>query len=70
MRHKDVLNRYPVWLLRSCPQVYQQEVTMCVAVVLLLLLCATVSAQSPGSVNSKCQLASLTDKLQKEGIYG
>lgn len=43
---------------------------MCVAVVLLLLLCATVSAQSPGSVNSKCQLASLTDKLQKEGIYG
>jgi hypothetical protein len=66
VRHKDVRNRYTVWLLRSCPP----EVTMCVAVVLVLLLCATVSAQSPGSVNSKCQLASLTDELQKEGIYG
>lgn len=35
-----------------------------------LLFFLSVCASSPGSVNSKCQLASLTDKLQKEGIYG
>lgn len=29
-----------------------------------------VCAQNPGSVNSKCQLASLTEKLQKQGMHG
>jgi hypothetical protein len=41
---------------------------------MLLCCCAAtvnaVCAQSPGSVNSKCQLTSLTEKLQKQGISG
>lgn len=38
----------------------------------LLRCCRTIAvcAQNPGSVNSKCQLASLTDKLQKQGMHG
>lgn len=63
-----------VSLFRSQPVAYRCSCCRVVAADMLLCCCAAtvnaVCAQSPGSVNSKCQLTSLTEKLQKQGISG